>query len=84
MKQAVANPNPATHELVMNCSNVLLLADKYSLTLLKMTNCNLEPDSCMKLTVLMEVNEVQREGSTLSHTPDRLQVLLIMVVVVGQ
>ena len=38
----------------------------------------------MKLTVLMEVNEVQREGSTLSHTPEELQVLLIMVVVVGQ
>ena len=31
----------------------------------------------------MEVNEVQRVRSTLSHTPDRLQVLLIMVVVLG-
>ena len=31
----------------------------------------------------MEVNKVQRERSTLSHTPDRLQVLLIMVVVLG-
>ena len=52
-----------------------------------MTICNLnglEPDSCIKLTVLMEVNEVQREVSTLSHTPEELQVLLIMVVVVGQ
>ena len=38
----------------------------------------------LKLTVLMEVSEVQREGSTLSHTPDRLQVLLTMVVVLGQ
>ena len=34
--------------------------------------------------MLMEVKGVQREGSTLSHTPDRLQVLLIMVKVVGQ
>ena len=32
----------------------------------------------------MEVKGVQREGSTLSHTPDRLQILLIMVVVLGQ
>ena len=32
----------------------------------------------------MEVKEVQREGSTLSHTPDKLQVLMIMVVVLGQ
>ena len=39
--------------------------------------------SILKLTVLMEVNEVQRVRSTLSHTPDRLQVLLIMVVVLG-
>ena len=31
----------------------------------------------------MEVNKVQRVRSTLSHTPDRLQVLLIMVVVLG-
>ena len=38
----------------------------------------------MTLTTLMEVKGVQREGSTLSHTPDRLQVLLIMVVVLGQ
>ena len=34
--------------------------------------------------MLMEVKGIQREGSTLSHTPDRLQVLLIMVKVVGQ
>ena len=40
--------------------------------------------SILKLTVLMEVNEVQRVRSTLSHTPDRLQVLLIRVVVLGQ
>ena len=39
--------------------------------------------SILKLTVLMEVNEVQRVRSTLSHTPDRLQVLLMMVVVLG-
>ena len=32
----------------------------------------------------MEKNEVQRVRSTLSHIPDRLQVLLIMVVVLGQ
>ena len=38
----------------------------------------------LTLTVLMEVKGVQREGFTLSHTPDRLQVLLIMVVVLGQ
>ena len=38
----------------------------------------------MTLTVLMEANEVQRVRSTLSHTPDRLQVLLIVVVVLGQ
>ena len=38
----------------------------------------------MALTTLMEVKGVQREGSTLSHTPDKLQVLLIMVVVLGQ
>ena len=35
-------------------------------------------------TVLIEVKGVQREGSTLSHTPDGLQVLLTMVVVLGQ
>ena len=40
--------------------------------------------SILKLTVLMEANEVQRVGSTLSHSPERLQVLLIMVVVLGQ
>ena len=40
--------------------------------------------SIMELTVLMEVNEVQRVKSTLSHSPDRLQVLLMMVVVLGQ
>ena len=40
--------------------------------------------SILKLTVLMEANEVQRVASTLSHSPDRLQVLLIMVVVLGQ
>ena len=31
----------------------------------------------------MKVNKVQRVRSTLSHTPDRLQVLLTMVVVLG-
>ena len=40
--------------------------------------------SILKLTVLMEVNEVQRVKSTSSHTPDRLQFLLIMVVVLRQ
>ena len=35
-------------------------------------------------TGLMEVKGVQRDRSTLSQTPDKLQVLLIMVVVVGQ
>ena len=40
--------------------------------------------STLALTVLMEVKGVQREGSTFSHTPDRLQVLLIVVVVLGQ
>ena len=40
--------------------------------------------SILKLTVLMEANEVQRVRSTLSHSPDRLQFLLIMAVVVGQ
>ena len=44
---------------------------------------NVCADTILKLTVLMEVNEVQRVRSTLSHTPDRLQVLLIMVVVLG-
>ena len=38
----------------------------------------------LTLTTLMEVKGVQREGSTLSHTPDELQVLLITVVVLGQ
>ena len=33
-------------------------------------------------TGLMEVKGVQRDRSTLSQTPDKLQVLLIMVVVV--
>ena len=32
----------------------------------------------------MKVKAVQREGSTLSQTPVRLQLLLIMVVVLGQ
>ena len=36
------------------------------------------------LTGLMEVKGVQRDRSALSHTPDGLQVLLIMVVVLGQ
>ena len=31
----------------------------------------------------MELKGVQREGSTLSHTPDELQVLLIVMVVVS-
>ena len=31
----------------------------------------------------MESNGVHREGSTISHTPDELQVLLIMVLVLG-
>ena len=35
-------------------------------------------------TVLMEMKGVQRDRSTLSQTPDKLQVLLITVVVVGQ
>ena len=34
--------------------------------------------------MLIEVKGVQREGSTVFHTPDRLQVLLTMVVVLGQ
>ena len=34
--------------------------------------------------MLMELKGIQRKGSTLSHTPDGLQVLLIMVKVVGQ
>ena len=38
----------------------------------------------LTLTTLMEVKGVHREGSTLSHTPDELQVLLITVVVLGQ
>ena len=38
----------------------------------------------LTLTVLMEAKEVQREVSTFSHTPDGLQVLLIMAVVLGQ
>ena len=38
----------------------------------------------MTLTILMEEKIVQRELSTLSHTPDELQVLLIMVVLLGQ
>ena len=44
----------------------------------------LKPGPPLTLTVLMEVKEVQREGSTLSQTPDRLQVLVIVVVVLGQ
>ena len=42
------------------------------------------PRSTLTLTTLMVVKGVQREGSTLSHTPDELQVLLIMVVVLRQ
>ena len=38
----------------------------------------------LKPKLTLTVKEVQREGSTFSHTPDRLQVLLIVVVVVGQ
>ena len=34
--------------------------------------------------MLIELKGVQRERSTLSHTPDGLQDLLIMVKVVGQ
>ena len=37
-----------------------------------------------KLTVLIEENEVHREGSTLSHTPNRLQFLLILTVELEQ
>ena len=39
--------------------------------------------SILTLTILMEEKTVQREGSTLSHTPDELQVLLIMMVLLG-
>ena len=42
------------------------------------------PRSTLTLTTLMVVKGVHREGSTLSHTPGELQVLLIMVVVLGQ
>ena len=42
------------------------------------------PRSTLTLTVLMEEKLVQGERSTLSHTPDELQVLLIMVVLLGQ
>ena len=38
----------------------------------------------MTLTSLTEVKGVQREGSTLSHTPDELQILVMMVVVLVQ
>ena len=44
----------------------------------------LKKNPAPSLTGLVEVKGVQREGSTLSQTPDGLQVLLIMVVVVGQ
>ena len=40
--------------------------------------------STLTLTILMEEKLVQRERSALSHTPDELQVLLIMVVLLGQ
>ena len=40
--------------------------------------------STLALTVLMEEKEVQRETSTHSHIPDSLQVLLILVVLLGQ
>ena len=50
----------------------------YKLCLELMLNRNPAPS----LTGLMEVKGIQREASTLSHTPDKLQVLLIMVVVV--
>ena len=39
--------------------------------------------SALTLTILMEEKMVQREGSTLSHTADKLQVLLIMMVLLG-
>ena len=38
----------------------------------------------LKLTVLIEMSVAQRVRSIVSHTPDRLHVLLIMVVVLGQ
>ena len=55
----------------------------------KLHNWPLEPvytnaGIAMIPTGLIEMKGVQRDGSTLSHTPDKLQVLLIMVVVVGQ
>ena len=40
--------------------------------------------STLTLTLLTEVKGIQREGSTLSHTPDELQILVIVVVVLGQ
>ena len=40
-------------------------------------------NSTLTLTILMEEKIVQREGFTLSHTPDELQVLLIMMVLLG-
>ena len=38
----------------------------------------------MVLTVLMELKGIQREGSTMSHSPERLQLRTIVVVVLGQ
>ena len=38
----------------------------------------------LTLTLLTEVKGIQREGSTLSHTPDELQILVIVVVVFGE
>ena len=40
--------------------------------------------STWTLTLLTEVKGVQREGSTLSYTPDELQILVIVVVMLGQ
>ena len=42
------------------------------------------PSPTWILTVLMELSGMQREGSTLSQMPGVLQVLLMMVVVLGQ
>ena len=72
ISRSVGNPNPNS-----SCAYVKITQGEipHFDTMLRST---------LTLTLLTEVKGIQREGSTLSHTPDELQILVIVVVVLGQ
>ena len=66
ISRSVASPNPKSFYAHVKITEVSHID-----TMLRPT---------LTLTLLTEVKGVQREGSTLSHTPDELQILVIVVV----